>query len=69
MKSALALDYAHEFNIVHRDIKPANIMYNPDNSEVKITDFGIARITDCQQNQNRHCLGDTNLYVTRTIGR
>ena len=45
-KSALALDYAHEFNIVHRDIKPANIMYNPDNSEVKITDFGIARITD-----------------------
>jgi len=43
---AEALDYAHSQGIVHRDIKPANIMYNPATNQIKITDFGIARITD-----------------------
>ena len=38
--------YAHQQNIVHRDIKPANIMYEPETDSIKITDFGIARITD-----------------------
>ncbi len=62
-KAALALDYAHEFNIVHRDIKPANIMYNPDNSEVKITDFGIARITDSSKTKTGTVLG-TPTYMS-----
>lgn len=43
---AETLDYAHQQKIVHRDIKPGNIMYNPKDGSVKITDFGIARITD-----------------------
>ncbi|MCW8955550.1 MAG: serine/threonine protein kinase [Gammaproteobacteria bacterium] len=43
---AETLDYAHRQKIVHRDIKPGNIMYNPQDGLVKITDFGIARITD-----------------------
>jgi serine/threonine-protein kinase len=37
--------YAHQQNIVHRDIKPANIMYDPETDSIKITNFGIARIT------------------------
>lgn len=38
-----ALDYAHQQRrLVHRDLKPANIMVNTE-SQVKITDFGIAR--------------------------
>ncbi len=41
---AEALEYAHEKGIVHRDIKPANIMRIDDTGEVKVTDFGIARI-------------------------
>jgi len=40
-----ALDYAHRHDVVHRDIKPANIMYNDKTRTVKVTDFGIARIT------------------------
>ncbi|WP_009958416.1 protein kinase domain-containing protein [Verrucomicrobium spinosum] len=38
-----ALDYAHlQRRLVHRDLKPANLMVNIE-SQVKITDFGIAR--------------------------
>ncbi|MFP4445387.1 MAG: CHASE2 domain-containing serine/threonine-protein kinase [Desulfosudaceae bacterium] len=45
---AEALDYAHQKGIVHRDIKPANIMLVQEN-KIKITDFGIARITASSQ--------------------
>ena len=38
-----ALDYAHVRGVVHRDIKPANILITGD-AQVKITDFGIAKI-------------------------
>jgi len=42
---AQALDYAHQKGIIHRDIKPSNIILTQD-LEVKLTDFGIARIED-----------------------
>jgi CHASE2 domain-containing sensor protein/tRNA A-37 threonylcarbamoyl transferase component Bud32 len=56
-KAALALDYAHKANVVHRDIKPANIMYEPGKKAVKLTDFGIARITDSSRTKTGMVLG------------
>ena len=54
---AEALAYAHRQNVVHRDIKPANIMYDADSDSVKVTDFGIARITDSSKTKTGLVLG------------
>ena len=52
-----ALAYAHKQNVVHRDIKPANIMYDRESDAVKVTDFGIARITDSSKTKTGLVLG------------
>ena len=41
-----ALEAAHKLNIVHRDIKAANVMILKDSRDVKLADFGIARIAE-----------------------
>jgi len=41
---AEALDYAHKQGVVHRDIKPSNIILDATGRNVKVVDFGIARI-------------------------
>lgn len=56
-RTADALNYAHEQNVVHRDIKPANIMYDSISDGLKITDFGIARLIDGSRTRTGIVLG------------
>ena len=56
-RSADALDFAHQQGVVHRDIKPANMMYEQESGSLKITDFGIARITDSSKTKTGMVLG------------
>jgi serine/threonine-protein kinase len=62
-KVAEALDYAHDKGIVHRDVKPANIMRIKGTNEVKVMDFGIARIATSSKTRTGVVLG-TPLYMS-----
>ena len=64
---AEALAYAHKQNVVHRDIKPANIMYDFDSDSVKVTDFGIARITDSSKTKTGLVLGTPSFMSPEQI--
>ena len=53
---ASGLEYAHRHGIIHRDVKPANILLTRE-GVVKVTDFGIARITGSETTQSGQTLG------------
>jgi serine/threonine-protein kinase len=58
----LALDKAHQEQIVHRDIKPSNIMVLPD-KRAKVMDFGIAKIPSLSMTTTGTVLG-TPYYMS-----
>ena len=63
---AAALKKARAFGVVHRDIKPENIMLSTD-GEVKVADFGLARLSMDKQRTDLTQIGvtmGTPLYMS-----
>ncbi|MDQ2077282.1 serine/threonine-protein kinase [Marinimicrobium sp. ABcell2] len=63
LQVAEALAYAHSQEVVHRDIKPGNILYRPEQNQVTVTDFGIARIASSARTQTGEIFGSP-LYMS-----
>ena len=62
LKVAEALAFAQQQNIVHCDIKPGNIIYDRETSDVKVTDFGIAKWLDAAHTETGEIMGSP-LYM------
>lgn len=62
-RTADALDYAHNQGVIHRDIKPANLLYSAKSDTLKISDFGVARLTDNNRTKTGIVLG-TPMYMS-----
>lgn len=51
VKIASSLEEIHRHNIIHGDIKPDNILINPENLQIKLTDFGFSFNSDSKNNK------------------
>lgn len=55
-----AIEYCHRNNVIHRDVKPENLLVNPQTNELRICDFGFARMLS-----NKNAGGLTDYVATR----
>ena len=61
-----ALTIAHTHGIIHRDIKPDNLLMTP-NGDVKLADFGVARMPDAALTKEGQFLGTPCYAAPETL--
>ncbi len=62
-QALLGVERAHRLGIVHRDLKPSNIFITSGH-EVKIMDFGVAKIIDNKDNTQTGSMIGTLMYIS-----
>jgi len=62
-QALLGVERAHRMGIVHRDLKPSNIFIT-NTHEVKLMDFGVAKILDNKANTQSGSMIGTLMYIS-----
>lgn len=72
MQSCLAIQFAHNHDIIHCDIKPSNLLIT-ESRKIKITDFGLAHILNKinPQEEDSNIIWGSPLYMSpeQTLGK
>ncbi|GFT76124.1 hypothetical protein TNCV_3954201 [Trichonephila clavipes] len=63
LEAAHALEYLHQHNIVHRDLKPENMLISA-SGHIKLTDFGLSKITVNKPIRVRDLVGSPSCYTS-----